>query len=66
MFWLPYGRCIWMHLLANEFSICANNQKQNKNKSRLNRNKNNSKKSLLILEDGASGVQVGDIEQVNV
>ena len=28
--------------------------------------KNNSKKSLHILEDGASGVQVGNIEQVIV
>ena len=26
----------------------------------------NSKKSLYILKDGASGVQAGDIEQVNV
>ena len=28
--------------------------------------KNNSKKSLHILEDGVSGVQVGDIEQVTI
>ena len=28
--------------------------------------KKNSKKSLHILDDGASGVQVGDIEQVDV
>ena len=28
--------------------------------------KKNSKKSLYILKDGASGVQAGDIEQVNV
>jgi hypothetical protein len=29
-------------------------------------NKNNSKKRLHILEAGASGVQVGNIEQVTV
>ena len=27
---------------------------------------NNSKKNLHILEDGASGVQVGDIEQATI
>ena len=34
--------------------------------STLSNDKNNSKKSLHIVEDGASGVQVGDIEMATV
>ena len=60
-------------ILCTNFEFCEeNNYRQFQKHTDLQSQaifydkKNNSKKSLHILEDGASGVQVGDIEQVIV